>query len=64
MSLPKTLLEPEVVAVFSEEARRAVYECIALRRDIRHFQPGVAVDPAVLTRILAPFSKPYGTFCP
>lgn len=52
MSFPKTLFEPEVGAVFSEEARRAVYECISLRRDIRHFQPGVAVDPAVLTRIL------------
>ena len=49
MSVPTTLLDPEVCAAFSDDARRAVYECIALRRDIRHFRPGVAIDPAVLT---------------
>jgi nicotinate-nucleotide--dimethylbenzimidazole phosphoribosyltransferase len=52
MSLPSTLLDPEAVAAFSEDARRAVYDCIALRRDIRHFRAGVAVDEAVLMRIL------------
>ena len=45
-------LEPEAIGTFSEEARRAVYECIALRRDIRHFRPGVALDDSTLTRIL------------
>ena len=53
MSFPSTLLEPEVVAAFSEDARRAVYECIALRRDIRHFRPGAEVEQTVLERILA-----------
>lgn len=68
MSFPKTLLDPEVSAAFSEDARRAVYDCISLRRDIRHFRPGVEVDAAALTRILsaahqAPsvgFSQPWG----
>jgi nicotinate-nucleotide--dimethylbenzimidazole phosphoribosyltransferase len=45
-------LEPEAIGAFSEEARRAVYDCIALRRDIRHFRSGVALQDAVLTRIL------------
>ncbi len=62
------LLEPEQVARFSEEARRAVYEAIALRRDVRHFDPGRDVDAATLERILqaahlAPsvgFSQPWG----
>jgi nicotinate-nucleotide--dimethylbenzimidazole phosphoribosyltransferase len=65
---PHSLLEPEAVAAFSEEARRAVYECIALRRDIRHFRADLDVEPAVLSRILeaaqqAPsvgFSQPWG----
>ena len=52
MSSPKTPLEPLVSAAFSEDARRAVYDCIARRRDIRHFLPGIAVDPAALNRIL------------
>jgi len=52
MSFSNTLLDPEIGAGFSEEARRAVYECIAQRRDIRHFRPGVPVDAAVVTRIL------------
>jgi nicotinate-nucleotide--dimethylbenzimidazole phosphoribosyltransferase len=68
MTVATPLLDPEVVAAFSEEARRAVYECIALRRDIRHFQPNIEVDQAVLLRILgaahqAPsvgFSQPWG----
>jgi len=61
-------LEPEAIGTFSEEARRAVYDCISLRRDIRHFRPGVAIEDATLTRILqaaqqAPsvgFSQPSG----
>jgi nicotinate-nucleotide--dimethylbenzimidazole phosphoribosyltransferase len=65
---PAAYLEPEAIGAFSDEARRAVYECIALRRDIRHFQPGVALETATLTRILraaqeAPsvgFSQPAG----
>src|SRR5882724_8770868 len=53
MSFSTTLLVPEVIAIFSEDARRAVYDCIALRRDIRHFQRGAEIEPAVLDRILA-----------
>jgi len=53
MSFSTTLLDPEVIAIFSEDARRAVYDCIALRRDIRHFQRGAEIEPAVLDRILA-----------
>ena len=68
MSFPTSLLEPEVIAAFSEDARRAVYDCISLRRDIRHFQRGVDIEPAVLDRILAAahqapsvgFSQPWG----
>lgn len=52
MTQPSTLLDPEAVAAFSEDARRAIYDCIALRRDIRHFRAGAAVDEAVLMRIL------------
>ena len=62
------LLDPEALGAFPEDARRAVYECIALRRDVRHFQTGVALDPDVLSRILAAahlapsvgFSQPWG----
>src|SRR5687767_5453318 len=46
------ILEPEALGAFSEDARRAVYECIALRRDVRHFKPEIAIDSAVLLRIL------------
>ncbi|HEY5375209.1 MAG TPA: nicotinate-nucleotide--dimethylbenzimidazole phosphoribosyltransferase, partial [Polyangiaceae bacterium] len=68
MSFPTTLLDPEVIAAFSDDARRAVYDCIALRRDIRHFRQGIDIEPEVLNRILsaahqAPsvgFSQPWG----
>jgi 5,6-dimethylbenzimidazole synthase len=61
-------LRPEALAAFGEEARRAVYDVIALRRDVRHFEPGRPLDEAVLQRILgaahlAPsvgFSQPWG----
>ena len=46
------LLTPEAPATLPEATRRAIYEVIALRRDVRHFQPGRAVDEATLTRIL------------
>ena len=52
MRLPTTFLDPEAIAAFPEEARRAVYEVIALRRDVRHFQAGREVEPEVLERIL------------
>jgi nicotinate-nucleotide--dimethylbenzimidazole phosphoribosyltransferase len=54
MSDPVTerLLEPEAVARFSDDARRAVYDVIALRRDVRHFDPARPVDEAMLTRVL------------
>jgi nicotinate-nucleotide--dimethylbenzimidazole phosphoribosyltransferase len=65
---PAAFLEPEAIGAFSEEARRAVYDCISLRRDIRHFRPDVAIETATLSRILqaaqqAPsvgFSQPSG----
>ncbi len=67
MRLP-TFLEPEAIGAFPEEARRAVYDVMSLRRDIRHFRAGVDVEPAALDRILgaahlAPsvgFSQPWG----
>lgn len=65
---PEAFLEPEAIGRFSEEARQAVYECISLRRDIRHFLPGMTIEDSTLTRILqaaqqAPsvgFSQPSG----
>jgi nicotinate-nucleotide--dimethylbenzimidazole phosphoribosyltransferase len=48
---PPSLLEPEAIAAFPDEAREALYKVIALRRDVRHFRPD-EVDPAVLERIL------------
>lgn len=61
-------LVPEAVVAFDEGARQAVYDVIALRRDVRQFEPGRALDRAVLRRILeaahlAPsvgFSQPWG----
>jgi nicotinate-nucleotide--dimethylbenzimidazole phosphoribosyltransferase len=40
------------VSDFGDEARRAVYEVIARRRDIRHFRAAVPVADEVLHRIL------------
>ncbi len=40
-------------AGFPEEARRAVYDALALRRDVRHFDPASPMDDATLERILA-----------
>jgi nicotinate-nucleotide--dimethylbenzimidazole phosphoribosyltransferase len=59
---------PECVERFSEDARRAVYDVIALRRDVRHFRADLDVDDDTLLRILgaahlAPsvgFSQPWG----
>jgi len=47
------ILESDAVAAFDDAARAAVYDAIALRRDVRHFRPGVAIDDAVLQRVLA-----------
>src|SRR6185295_9667291 len=63
-----SLLEPQSVGAFPEALRRAVYDAIALRRDVRHFRAGEAVAPDVLGRILAAahqapsvgFSQPWG----
>ena len=49
---PPSLLEPEAIAAFPDDARDAVYKVIALRRDVRHFRAD-EVDPAALERILA-----------
>jgi 5,6-dimethylbenzimidazole synthase len=62
------LLVPQEPFALADDARRAVYEVIRTRRDVRHFAPGREVDPAVLARILdaahhAPsvgFSQPWG----
>jgi nicotinate-nucleotide--dimethylbenzimidazole phosphoribosyltransferase len=61
-------LEPQAIRAFSEDARRAVYDAIRLRRDVRHFEPNLDVSDDVLERILgaahlAPsvgFSQPWG----
>ncbi len=62
------ILEAEAIGRFADDARRAVYDAIALRRDVRHFVKGAPVDDATLERILdaahhAPsvgFSQPWG----
>jgi nicotinate-nucleotide--dimethylbenzimidazole phosphoribosyltransferase len=46
------ILEPESVGEFPEEHRRAIYEVISLRRDIRHFHPDREIPPDTLERIL------------
>ncbi len=51
MQEPPPFLEPEAIARFGEEARRAIYDVIALRRDIRHFRSDLAVGPEALQRI-------------
>ena len=66
--MPNSFLDPEAIGAFSDEARQAVYDAIALRRDVRHFRTDLDVEPAVLDRILgaahlAPsvgFSQPWG----
>jgi nicotinate-nucleotide--dimethylbenzimidazole phosphoribosyltransferase len=52
MRLPTTFLDPEAIAAFPDEARRAVHDVIALRRDVRHFRADRDVDPEILERIL------------
>jgi nicotinate-nucleotide--dimethylbenzimidazole phosphoribosyltransferase len=62
------LLIPEAVFAFTAEARRAVYDAIALRRDVRHFRPEAEIEEGVLERVLAAahlapsvgFSQPWG----
>jgi 5,6-dimethylbenzimidazole synthase len=46
------ILDSDAVGAFAEPARRAVYDAIALRRDVRHFRPD-PVDDAMLERVLA-----------
>jgi nicotinate-nucleotide--dimethylbenzimidazole phosphoribosyltransferase len=50
--LTGAILEPEEIARFSDAARRAVYDAIELRRDVRHFVKDAPVDEATLERIL------------
>src|SRR5271165_5641511 len=45
-------LVPEAIAAFGESARQAVYDVIALRRDVRHFEPGRELADEVLQRVL------------
>jgi nicotinate-nucleotide--dimethylbenzimidazole phosphoribosyltransferase len=59
--------DADAIGPFADDARRAVYEAIALRRDVRHFREDDVADD-VVTRILeaahaAPsvgFSQPWG----
>ncbi|HEY8516122.1 MAG TPA: 5,6-dimethylbenzimidazole synthase [Candidatus Binatia bacterium] len=68
MRAPDELLVPQEPFALAEDVRRAVYEVIRTRRDVRHFAPERDVDPEVLERILdaahhAPsvgFSQPWG----
>jgi nicotinate-nucleotide--dimethylbenzimidazole phosphoribosyltransferase len=68
MRQPTSFLEPEAISTFPEEARRAVYDVMSLRRDVRHFRTDVDVADDVLDRILAAahaapsvgFSQPWG----
>jgi nicotinate-nucleotide--dimethylbenzimidazole phosphoribosyltransferase len=49
----ESFLHPQAIAAFPDEARRAIYDVISLRRDIRHFEPDREVDADVLQRILS-----------
>src|SRR4051812_42610383 len=65
--MSERLYEADAIGAFGEDARRAVYDAIALRRDVRHFR-GDEVGADALERILgaahaAPsvgFSQPWG----
>jgi nicotinate-nucleotide--dimethylbenzimidazole phosphoribosyltransferase len=58
----------ECVERFSEQARKAVYDVMALRRDVREFREGEDVPAEMLLRVLAAahlapsvgFSQPWG----
>jgi 5,6-dimethylbenzimidazole synthase len=45
-------LQPEAIGEFSSSAKQAIYDCIALRRDVRHFRTDRDVDEETLLRIL------------
>src|SRR6516225_168018 len=68
MRQENSFLEPECLDAFADEARRAVYDAIALRRDIRHFRADLDLSADIVERILgaahlAPsvgFSQPWG----
>lgn len=42
----------EEIACFADDSRRAVYDAIRLRRDVRHFDPTLHVDDDLLARLL------------
>jgi nicotinate-nucleotide--dimethylbenzimidazole phosphoribosyltransferase len=48
----ETFLDPQAIAAFPDEARRAIYDVISLRRDIRHFRSDLELDDETLSRIL------------
>jgi 5,6-dimethylbenzimidazole synthase len=50
--LKPAYLEPQTPGEFAAQAKQAVYDVIAWRRDVRHFQTDKDVSPAVLERIL------------
>jgi 5,6-dimethylbenzimidazole synthase len=45
-------LQPQAVGEFTEPAKRAVYDAIALRRDVRHFRSDCDVSQPLLERLL------------
>ena len=52
MNHDEPFLEPEAIGEFSQPDKDALYRCIALRRDIRHFRAGAEVEQETLMRIL------------
>ncbi|HEY0710191.1 MAG TPA: nicotinate-nucleotide--dimethylbenzimidazole phosphoribosyltransferase, partial [Polyangia bacterium] len=48
----RDLITPEAPFALPEATRQAIYDVMALRRDVRHFDPDRSIDDAVLTRIL------------
>lgn len=50
--MTERIFEPEAVGRFSDEARRAVYDVLRLRRDVRHFLADRPVEDAMLERVL------------
>jgi 5,6-dimethylbenzimidazole synthase len=45
-------LQPEAIGEFADADKRAIYDVMRLRRDVRHFRAGAEVAPETLRRIL------------
>jgi nicotinate-nucleotide--dimethylbenzimidazole phosphoribosyltransferase len=46
------ILQPQAIGVFPDALRQAIYDVMALRRDVRHFEPGAELPPEILQRVL------------